>query len=152
VYASEEELTPADLELMQEARRAASKAYAKYSFFRVGSALRDEYGYIHTGNNQENIAYPSGLCAERVALFATFSENPDIKLQAIAITALPAGPGLSDFVSPCGACRQVMSEYETRQQSPIRVLMEGPGGSILEAPSLDCLMPFSFKMKPFIQK
>lgn len=119
-----EELSPLDAELINRAIFAADKAYAPYSNFHVGASLLLTNGKIITGNNQENAAYPSGLCAERIALFHAGSQYPDVPVRAIAIAAKVHGE-IVDTVSPCGACRQVMLESELRGKNPIRVLMCG---------------------------
>ena len=104
----EKELLEEDKKLLSEARKSAKSAYAPYSKFKVGSAVLLGNGKIISGNNQENAAYPSGLCAERVVLFYASSQNPNAIIKSIAITNVP-----------CGACRQAILEYETKQKSPV---------------------------------
>ncbi|TND02598.1 MAG: cdd [Bacteroidetes bacterium] len=117
-YATESELPELSRNLLAEARKAAEKAYAPYSEFHVGAALLLENGTVVTGNNQENAAYPSGLCAERVAVFAAGAQFPDIPAQAIAISCKTPHFSIDTPLSPCGACRQVLAEYESRHKQP----------------------------------
>jgi cytidine deaminase len=140
-----DELSPQDRELLSESRKAAKKAYSPYSLFKVGAALRLTSGKIIHGNNQENVAYPSGLCAERVALFFASAEYPDEKVEAIAVTAEPENFELTEPVTPCGACRQVMAESEKKQESKIRVIMDGPDGKVWITESVKNLLPLMFK-------
>ena len=144
-YSSIDELTKADVELMKRAVEAADNAYAPYSHFRVGAALRLDSGKIITGNNQENVAYPSGLCAERVAFFHASSNYPDAGIEAVAITAKAENFEISEPVTPCGSCRQVMSETENRQKKKIRVLLMGEYGKIFAIDSVEDLLPLMFK-------
>ncbi len=144
-YERFDELPKADQLLMLEARKAADDAYAPYSHFHVGAAVLLDNGIIVRGNNQENAAYPSGLCAERVALFATGAQHPNVKIAAIAITAYPDGkkePAIP--ISPCGDCRQVMAEYELRYNQKIRLIMEGGNGTFIVSDSVAQLLPFLF--------
>jgi cytidine deaminase len=144
-YASTDELSGGDLQLMQHAVAAIKNAYAPYSQFRVGAALRLDNGKIITGNNQENVAYPSGLCAERVALFYANSNFPDAVVEAIAIAAETETFELSGPVTPCGSCRQVMSETEKRQEHKMRVLMRNGDGTVLATNSIEGLLPLMFE-------
>lgn len=139
-----DELSASDQELMQKAVRAAKDAYAPYSQFRVGAALLMENGEIITGNNQENAAYPLGLCAERVAFFSAGSHYPGMRIVACAITAQSDRFVIKQPVTPCGACRQAMSEYEENQQTPIRVLMMGAEGKVWEMNGVRSLLPLGF--------
>ncbi|MGD0341331.1 MAG: cytidine deaminase [Bacteroidales bacterium] len=117
------ELEPADRELLGNARKAARNAYAPYSRFRVGAALRLESGKIILGTNVENAAFPSGICAERTAIYSASSNFPGDKPVALAIAAM-TGEDLSDeIVSPCGNCRQVIAEEEQRNENSIRVIL-----------------------------
>ncbi|MDR2533491.1 MAG: cytidine deaminase [Tannerellaceae bacterium] len=122
--ASINELSLPQKDLIDAARKAAAKAYAPYSNFSVGAAVLLDNSTIVTASNQENAAYPSGICAERVALFYAGAEYPDQKAQAIAIVALTGGRWTGP-VSPCGACRQVMLETQSRSGSPMQVLLAG---------------------------
>ena len=115
VYGSEQELTPEDRSLLQKAREVREGAYAPYSGFKVGAALLLESDEIVVGSNQENASFPSGLCAERVAVFQAGARFPDIPIKSIAITASGRVAKLSIPAAPCGNCRQSMLEYETRQ-------------------------------------
>lgn len=144
-YDSFEELTAQDRQLMEEAKKAADDAYAPYSKFHVGAAVLLENGVIVRGSNQENAAYPSGLCAERVALFAAGAQHPGNKIVAIAITAYPEGKKIPAVpISPCGDCRQVMAEYELRYDHKIRLIMEGGNGTYIISDRVAQLLPFLF--------
>lgn len=111
--------------LINKARSAAKRAYAPYSEFRVGAAVLLENGEIFTGSNQENAAYPSGLCAERTALFAAASQFPDVPVKLLVVTATSRGETVINPVPPCGACRQVILETQNRYHSPIKLIMYG---------------------------
>lgn len=140
------ELSKALQGLLIEAKEALSKAYAPYSAFRVGAAVLLENGRVITGNNQENAAYPSGLCAERVALFAARSQYPNIPIKAIAITAEPDKHLLSSPVSPCGSCRQVMAEYESNNKGEnIQVVLGGTADKVWLLNNASCLLPLTFR-------
>ncbi len=144
-YASMAELSNSDSELLGHAIQAVENAYAPYSHFHVGAALRLGNGKVIKGNNQENIAYPSGLCAERVAFFHASSNYPNVAIEAIAITAKAQNFEIDEPVTPCGSCRQVMSETETRQPGDIRVIMMGQSGKIFVVKSVGNLLPLMFK-------
>ncbi|MFM6946845.1 MAG: cytidine deaminase [Flavobacteriales bacterium] len=144
VVSSEKELHAADQQLVSAAKTARSRAYAPYSGFQVGAALRLENGQIIEGNNQENIAYPSGLCAERVALFYAGASFPDLAIESICIVVQGDLIAAQNAVSPCGSCRQVMLESEARQASPIRVLLVQKNGQIFVLNSCKDLLPFGF--------
>jgi len=144
-YGTIGEMEEKDRALLLLARQSATDAYAPYSGFKVGAAVRLENGEQVTGSNQENAAYPSGLCAERVALFYAGSKFPGIAVNAIAIAAVNKEGKVPSVVSPCGACRQVMQEAETRFQQKIRVILDGQPIIILEG--IDSLLPFSFKQE-----
>lgn len=137
-----DELSPLDAELVNRAIAAADQAYAPYSHFHVGVALMLTNGKIVTGNNQENAAYPSGLCAERVALFYAGSQYPDVPARAIAIAAKANGE-MKESISPCGGCRQVMLESEQHGKNPIRVLMCGKESVKIVSSAKD-LLPLAF--------
>ncbi|WP_421918361.1 cytidine deaminase [Marinifilum sp.] len=124
-YDSIAELSKEDQLLVNEAKDAAHRSYAPYSKFNVGAALLLENGEIVQGNNQENSAYPSGLCAERVAVFYANAKYPDVPVKAIAITSRTNGSFLDAPVPPCGACRQVLLETENRYNHPIKVILCG---------------------------
>lgn len=147
VYEDEKELDSNDAELLFEAREAAKNSYAPYSQFHVGAAVRLANGVIVRGNNIENAAYPSGLCAERVALFSAQTQYPDTPVEAIAITAQSDHAKVSEPIPPCGACRQVMVETEQRSQRPMRILCQGQTGPVFAFDGIETLMPFLFLTK-----
>ena len=141
---SNTDLTPAEQTTWQAARDATNHAYAPYSGFHVGAALLLADGTVFRGTNQENAAYPSGLCAERTALFGLAAAQPGhAPIVGMAVAARPIGGDFGPAL-PCGACRQVMLEYETRQDQPIPLLLPGRDGTILRFSTLSALMPFSF--------
>ncbi|HEY0030842.1 MAG TPA: cytidine deaminase [Bacteroidia bacterium] len=142
---SEQELSGEDQELLEKAREASDLAYAPYSNFYVGAALVLENGVIVSGNNQENVAYPSGLCAERVAIYAAGAQYPNIGIKTIAITCKSKQFAVSEPLSPCGACRQAISEYEMRHNTAIRIILKGETGKIRIMDSIADLLPFMFK-------
>jgi cytidine deaminase len=131
-------------QLIHAAREISTKAWSPYSGFCVGAAVRLANGTIITGNNQENAAYPSGLCAERTALFYANANYPDIPVEAIAVSARNAGGMVREPVKPCGSCRQVMLETETRYNHPVKIILDGQN-SILVFDGIDTLLPMSFK-------
>lgn len=130
--------------LCRAARAATENAYSVYSGFSVGAAVLTGDGTIVTGSNQENVAYPSGLCAERVALFHACSEYPHAGVKAIAIAARNRGVEVDECVTPCGACRQVMSEIVRRYQADFDVILLGRHRTLLVKASQ--LLPFAFEM------
>ena len=142
-----EELPERDAELMRRAHAAARNAYAPYSKFHVGAAVRLANGEIVVGNNVENAAYPSGLCAERVAMFAAMAQFPGVPFEALAITAWSSTKAISEPVAPCGACRQVMVEVEHVSKRPLRVLCQGDTGPVMVFDGIESLMPFVFLEK-----
>lgn len=144
VFDTPEELSETDRNLLMQAQRATQNAYAPYSGFLVGAAVLLEDGSIYTGNNQENAAYPSGLCAERTALFGLRAQIPDKKIKQIAVTARLNNTQEFLAAMPCGNCRQVMAEYENRQQAPIAVLMQADKGQIYRCTSVSDLLPLQF--------
>lgn len=146
VYASLNQLSVADQKLLYAAVEVSKDAYAPYSNFHVGAAVELENGEVVKGSNQENGAYPSGLCAERVALFAASANFPNVKMKTIAIYAEQSVEE-GDQISPCGSCRQVMSEYELKQDSDLRVLLMNGNGKVWELKSSQLLLPFAFKFK-----
>ena len=129
---------------MLKAIETKQKAYAPYSKFKVGAALLLENGVIITGNNQENAAYPSGICAERVAIWRASSEYPNQKVLQLAISASSSTHIVKEPVAPCGACRQTLSEYEIKQDAPMEVYFMGETGNILKSNSLIDLLPVAF--------
>ena len=141
---SAEHLNTDDKQLVEKAIEAAKMAYAPYSNFNVGAAVLLQNGKTILGNNQENAAYPSGLCAERVALFAASAEQPKTPILAIAITAHSDFISVGELLSPCGSCRQVMVEYEYRHQNNIRILLKGDSEKVYIVNSAKDLLPFCF--------
>ncbi len=131
-------------ELMNKAVEIRKKAYAPYSKFRVGAAILLDNGKIIQGSNQENAAYPSGLCAERVAIFYAGANYPEAKILKIAVTATSDIKVNTSPIPPCGACRQSIAEYEQQQESPIELYFMGECGEIYQSDSLKNLLPFTF--------
>jgi cytidine deaminase len=132
-----------DKQLVDLALRAADRAYAPYSTFKVGAAVLLEGGIIVSGSNQENAAYPSGLCAERVAIFTASSDYPDRVIEKIAVVSKDKN-GEIRAVTPCGGCRQVLYEFEIKQGLPIRVLIFGEDEDLIEFNDIHSLLPFGF--------
>ncbi|MCX6235241.1 MAG: cytidine deaminase [Bacteroidetes bacterium] len=143
-YDSINDLTYDDRDLLLNAKEAVETAYAPYSQYHVGAAVVLSNGAVLRGSNQENAAYPSGLCAERVAVFAASAGHPDIPVKAIAITARAKHFTINTPVTPCGACRQVLAEYEKLHNHPIRIIMMGETGKILISESIGDLLPNMF--------
>ena len=143
-YESLMDLTPGDRQLMQSAVAARNNAYAPYSGFNVGAAVLMENGKVIIGNNQENASYPSGLCAERVAIFQAGAQFPGMPIKAIAISAASKSFKVKKPAAPCGNCRQAIAEYEHRQPGPIRLLLMGEEGGIIHCGSLADILPLSF--------
>ncbi len=144
VYNDLSELREVEKELVLISRETTKSAYSPYSGFRVGAAILLEDGTIIKGNNQENAAYPSGLCAERVAVFSTSANHPDTPIKAIAISASAPEKTIDKPVSPCGSCRQALIEYEVKQQSPIKVILSGEKGKVIIIDSVADLLPLHF--------
>lgn len=144
VYESAAELSSEDQGLLKKASIVLKDAYAPYSKFNVGTALLLKNGEIVIGNNQENVAYPSGLCAERVALFAAGAQYPDVPVIAIAIMAKSDSVSIDEPLAPCGACRQVMCETENRYGQKIKVLLKGDADKIYVINSVSDILPLSF--------
>lgn len=143
-YSNTDELSDQDKKLLQCAREAGKNAYAPYSLFCVGSAVLLGNGEIIRGNNQENAAYPSGLCAERVALFYASANYPSVAVKALAISTLNIEGIRTEIAIPCGACRQVISEYEDLSGTPIRIILDGLN-SINVIEGIDNLLPMRFR-------
>ena len=137
-------LSSADQALIYQAQEAVKKAYAPYSKFNVGAAVLLEDGTIIQGNNQENVAYPSGLCAERVALFYAGANYPELNVKKIAIASSGDFLKETDFLTPCGSCRQVMAEVSTRQESDFEILLLNNDKSVLVFDRIEDLLPFVF--------
>lgn len=144
LYDSQQELSAEDRALLVRAVAATETAYAPYSEFHVGAAVLMENGEVVTGSNQENAAYPSGLCAERVALFSASSHYPGMKIKAIAITAHFDSDSKLIEVTPCGDCRQVMAEYEHRFHTSIRLIMTAGNDKVMVVPDVKTLLPLMF--------
>lgn len=144
VFDDATELSENDKALFLEAKQACKNSYAPYSKFHVGAALLLENGEIIHGNNQENAAYPSGMCAERVAIWKASSLFPNVKIKKIFITATSETHVVKEPISPCGACRQTIAEYEVNQEEPIEVFFGGEEGKIIKAHSLSDLLPLGF--------
>lgn len=138
-----DELTDADRELIDRAMKATDNAYAEYSHFYVGAALRLANGRIVIGANQENAAFPSGLCAERTAVFSAQANFPDQSIEALALVARNDNGLVDSPVTPCGACRQVLLGVEERYGRSMRVLMYGKSGIYIVG-SVKDLLPLSF--------
>lgn len=141
---TEQEFDPETAMLVNAAKQATDNSYAPYSGFSVGAALLLEDGSIVTGCNQENAAFPSGLCAERTALFAAGASHPDKAVRAMAIAARDSHGFTASPVTPCGACRQVIAETSSRYRRPIRLTMYGTSHSITVDNAADTLLPFRF--------
>ena len=142
-YDSIEQLSSMDRELAEAAIQATEGSYAPYSKFNVGAAVRLESGLIVKGANQENAAYPSGLCAERTAMFYASATYPESIMTGIAITASQEGVLCDNPVTPCGACRQVMAQYQTKGGKPMSILLVG-GRKIWKFEKVDDLLPLIF--------
>ena len=143
-YESMSELADNERFLIERAQQSAKDAYAPYSKFHVGAAVLLDNGEIITGNNQENAAYPSGLCAERVAVFYAMATHPQRAITAIAITAFSDESVLKIPPFPCGACRQVLAEYEYRHKKPIRFILHAQSEKTIILDGIDNLLPFPF--------
>lgn len=141
-YASLEEMPERERGLMECAMESSHKAYAPYSKFHVGAAVLLADGTMVQGSNQENIAYPSGLCAERTALFSASAQYPEQLVEALAVVGYFEGEYTE--ASPCGACRQVMAEYESRYGNKLTVYCYLKGGRIRRIVGVESLLPFGF--------
>lgn len=138
-----DELNESEKNLIDSAKKTTQNSYAPYSQFQVGSAVLLGNGEIVTGSNQENAAYPSGLCAERTAIFYANSKYPDQRVMAIAVAASSKGEFTKSAISPCGSCRQVLYETELRYKQPIRLLLYG-SKEIVIVNNVRDLLPLSF--------
>lgn len=144
VFESISDLPSSIQNLMNKAHEARENAYAPYSHFKVGAALQLDSGEIIIGNNQENAAYPSGLCAERVAVFHAGATRPNATIVSMAITAKSLKNKLTTPVAPCGSCRQVLAEYEVKQDAPIAIYFMGETGKVIKSNSIKDLLPLIF--------
>ncbi len=143
-YSSWNDLSESDRSLIESARVVMRDAYAPYSKFSVGAAVLLSNGEVIKGSNQENIAYPSGLCAERVALFYAGSNFPSESVNTLAIVAEGDLVPLETILSPCGGCRQVMVETESRQKKAYRVILVSQNGEVVVFKSATDLLPLAF--------
>jgi cytidine deaminase len=148
-YENETALTASDMELVSAAKKATERAYAPYSRFNVGAAVRLESGRIITGSNVENAAFPSGICAERAAISNAVSNFPGDRITVIAIAAGNSEGLIEENVSPCGNCRQVIAEEETRNGNKVRLLLAGKT-KVFEIDSISDLLPLQFN-KDFLR-
>ena len=139
-----DELSPADREVVDAARRATANSYAVYSHFNVGAAVRLADDTIVAGTNQENAAYPSGLCAERTTIFWANSQYPSQAVKVLAIAARTDQGELEVPIPPCGACRQVILETEKRYNTPIRIILYGAKECYVVENGIKALLPLSF--------
>lgn len=137
-------LNGADHALCLKAEEALLNSYSPYSRFKVGTAIRLKDQRVLLGSNQENVAYPSGLCAERVALFAIGAADPNAVIESMAITAKTDNFVIEKPVTSCGACLQVMAEFEQKQKQEIEVLFYCIGGEIIKVKGIKNLLPFVF--------
>ena len=144
IYPSVADLPQDIAQLMEQAVQVRKKSHAPYSKFHVGAALLLDNGVVVTGSNQENAAYPSGLCAERVAIFSAGAVYPEAKILKMAITAAAEHKLVTDPIPPCGACRQSIAEYELKQDTPIEIWFMGEEGKVYLSASLKNLLPLVF--------
>ncbi len=144
VFDSISELPTEIQSLMQQAIEVRKNAYAPYSHFRVGAAILLDNGKVVLGSNQENAAYPSGLCAERVAIFQAGAIYPNAKIVQLAITAASDTNPTKSPIPPCGGCRQSIAEYEFKQDTPIEIYFMGESGEVYKSNSISNLLPLSF--------
>ncbi|WP_300434297.1 cytidine deaminase [Christiangramia sp.] len=144
VYESIDEISHDIQDLMKKAVEVRENAYAPYSRFKVGAAILLENGEVVVGSNQENASYPSGLCAERTAVYAAGAQHPNIRILKIAITARSLKHKVVSPVPPCGACRQALAEYEVKQEEPIELYFMGETGKVVKAESIKDLLPLAF--------
>jgi len=143
-YSSEQELSAEDASLLQAAKDCLSDSYSPYSKFKVGCAIHLANGKVINGNNHENASFPVGLCAERVALSAVDALYRGEKIGAMAITAASAVKPVNEPISPCGNCRQAISEAQQKSGNAIRIILQGQSGEVNIFKSIDGLLPMSF--------
>lgn len=129
---------------VEAAEKACAKAYAPYSNFKVGASLLLNDDTLVLGNNQENKAYPSGLCAERIALFSYGAQQKEQGIKILAVVGVGEMLNLNDYFSPCGACRQVMTEYAAMQDCPFEIIIKNWDGSLSVFEGVHHLLPFVF--------
>jgi cytidine deaminase len=133
-----------DALLLEEAKKATGNAYAPYSKFRVGAAIRLSNGHILSGSNQENASFPAGICAERVVLSSASAGFPGVPVTDMALTYFNESGAGDRPISPCGICRQTLAEYEQRSGTAIRLILGGHSGEIFIVPKATDLLPFAF--------
>ncbi|MDX1314318.1 MAG: cytidine deaminase [Eudoraea sp.] len=144
IYEDPGELSRQEQELLNRAGLAREDAYAPYSNFKVGAAILLENDEVVIGSNQENASFPSGLCAERVAIFHAGASHPGLTIKSIAIVAAPENSTDGKPAAPCGSCRQSIYEYENKQEKPIEILMMGSDGRVFKCKSIASLLPLAF--------
>jgi len=144
VFESFDELSHSEKEYMNQAIEIRKNAYAPYSKFLVGAAIVLDNGIVLQGSNQENAAYPSGLCAERVTIFYAGANYPNNKIVKLFISATPSDRDSENPIPPCGSCRQAIAEYEIKQDLPIEIYFMGAKGAVYKSDSLKNLLPFMF--------
>jgi cytidine deaminase len=143
-YETENELDSQSFQILEEAKKALDTAYSPYSNFQVGAALKLSNGQIIRGSNQENAAYPSGLCAERTAIFYAGSQFPNEKIEEMVVLARRVGETELTTACPCGACRQALLEYEEKQNQPILITFKMSKQGFVRISSIADLLPFKF--------
>jgi cytidine deaminase len=151
-YSSQQELEKAEQELLDLAMQASETSYSPYSLFQVGAAVRLSNGESLSASNQENAAYPSSLCAERVVLFYAQAKFPDIPVDIIAIYARSREFSLDSPVTPCGPCRQVIAEHENRHHRKIKIIMGGDHGHVITTNGMENLLPLMFMQEKLKKK
>ena len=144
LYSSKTELPKDVLHLMEQAEAARANSYSPYSRFKVGAALLLDNGEIVKGSNQENASYPAGLCAERTAVFYAGANYPDARMVKLFITVKSSDYTVDRPAAPCGVCRQVLAEYEVKQETPLEIYLMGETGQVLKADRIRDLLPFVF--------
>tara|TARA_B100001093_G_scaffold514583_1_gene588917 strand:- start:653 stop:1141 length:489 start_codon:yes stop_codon:yes gene_type:complete len=144
-YNSSAEMPDSDQLLIAQAEQSLKKAYAIYSGFQVGASVLLANGKMMSANNQENMAFPSSLCAERVLMYYCKANFPELEIKKIAVTVKSVHGNIFEPISPCGSCRQVMLEYEQNQKNKIEVLLKADQGKVYELESIKDLLPLSFK-------
>lgn len=144
IFEDETELSQNERKLLRNAMEAKENAYAPYSKFKVGAAVLLENGQVVIGNNQENASYPSGLCAERVAVFQAGAKYPGVAITSIAISASSSQQEEAVPAAPCGNCRQSIIEYEQKQKSPISIILGSEKGPIYKCISMADILPLAF--------
>lgn len=150
LYNGLNEMDPEDQALVAKARQACDTSYSPYSNFRVGAALLLEDGQVVLGSNQENAAYPDGLCAERVAFFASSVLHPGKRILKVAVAASHADSAAFVAATPCGSCRQVMLEYEGKQQNSVSLITQWNEQQFIRSSSISDLLPFCFTKESLV--